>query len=186
MHALILATLLTPTLAFFNLFRDPNGCDGYGAACQSIPNGTCCGDHRGGRLWGSFRGVTVRDDDIGTMYAFSGDRSNICGARFKPARITICQYTGVAESVAGASWNFAGNEELGCAGGSVQGEEMYRDGSEGKMYIVSQGKMEGLVSGGLGNEGLMEDEEGLLEWFKVHADVVIDDSDDELREERLG
>jgi len=33
---------------------------------------------------------------------------------------------------------------------------------------------------------LMEDEEGLLEWFKVHADVVIDDSDDELREERLG
>ena len=52
----------------------------------------------------------------------------------------------------------------------VQGDEMYSDGE--KIYVISNGKM-----ARIGSEKPAGEKE-LLEFFKTHADTVIDDQKD--------
>lgn len=61
-------------------------------------------------------------------------------------------------------------EESKACEAQVQGDEMYSDGM--KTYVISRGKM-----ARVGSEK-PADEKDLLEFFKTHADTVIDDEKD--------
>jgi hypothetical protein len=78
-----------------------------------------------------------------------------------------CLITESTVSINGAWWDFAGSEHGLCLK-SAMGEDMFV--SEGVAYVVSRGRMEGLAAEG--NE-VVKDEKS-LEWFKEHADMVVD------------
>lgn len=60
--------------------------------------------------------------------------------------------------------------QLGACKKTVVGDEIYSDG--GKTYVISKAKM-----ASVGSEKPAS-EEGLLEFFKTHADSVLDDQTD--------
>lgn len=150
--------------------------------CDLPSPGTCCSNLN---LYGSVQGVaTPQPSDIATMYKKSGDKG--CGIMQPSDNITTCQLTHVVPQIVGVTWNVAGgvdDGEVKCME-TVVGEEMYRvkknedRGKEGKVYVVSKGKMEELIKEGKGNEGLWRDDEAMLEWFKKYADMIMDDDRD--------
>jgi hypothetical protein len=167
----ILATIVGSTAAVdLQLFRNANGCDGFGAICRNIGPNSCCLARD--RLWGS--GQASGDHPAGSttqLYTKQGDL--YCGISISPRKpIPVCIVTGLESSVGGIVWFEAGRRMAQRADDScdvqVDADDMYVDGT--KTYIISKEKS-ALVRR---DEPMPTDQTELLEYFKKHADDVID------------
>ena len=94
---------------------------------------------------------------------------------FATKPIPICFITDLESSIGGIAWEHQGGrkrmaQQMAPCTTQVEGDEMYSDGV--KTYVISKEKMARIES--VKPEG--EDE--LLEYFKQHADTVIDNQAD--------
>jgi len=171
-----LATFIGCTTAVnLRLFVSSTSCSGNGVICQGIPAETCCTDLK--NLYGAAQAdsATVADS-VAAPWAKQGNLW--CGVQLSATKpIPVCFITDLPSSVGGISWEIqAGVQsrmsrrsgDLSRCTSSVVGDEFYSDGV--KSYIISQAKMATVESVRPTNEA------DLLEFFKTHADSVIDDA----------
>jgi len=147
--------------------------------CQNIPAETCCANI--GTLYGSAQADTGVAGAVAAPFTKQGNL--YCGVQIGSAKpVPVCFVTGLDSSVGGIAWEVqAGTkrmehqgrkrtQQLGDCKAQVQGDEIYSDGVN--TYVISKEKM-ALV----GSEKPVGEEE-LLEFFKTHADTVIDNQTD--------
>lgn len=182
--ALIAATLLTITTAVdLRLFKNANTCIGSGIICQNIPSRKCC--YKNGQLYGSTQGF--KGDNNDAVAPFTKRGNNYCAIQIRPSKKhNYCFKTGLASSVGGTAWEHQGrmsnkrdNTDLAACTGTVEGDDMYSDGTN--TYIISKEKMANLATA---QQVKPTDDQELLEYFKTHADSVIQDEKDNSAEQK--
>ena len=170
--AIIAVTIIGYTTAVdLRLWKHNNSCSGNGIVCLGIPKETCC--RQNGQLYGAAEAVGGQAGYVSAPFTKRGDL--YCGVQIGSTKpIPVCFITNLDQSVGGIAWEIQGrrmkrSDQMAPCKAFVEGDEMYSDG--GKMYIISKDKMAALAA----QSKKPTDEKELLEYFKTHADNVIDD-----------
>jgi hypothetical protein len=171
---LIVATLLALTTAVdLRLFKNPNACRGDGIICQRIPKGRCCS--KAGSLYGSTQGSRGGSHDVAAPFTKQGN--NYCAIQISATKKhNYCFKLGHEQVVGGTSWETQRrmtdnrSDYLAPCTGVVEGLDMYQNGT--KTYIISKEKMASLAAE---DQEKPTDDDALLEYYKTHADRVIED-----------
>jgi hypothetical protein len=180
-NPLILAVFLACAAANnIYLFESAYNCIGLGISCLNIPNGTCCHSNDPKRKFGSVKAQGDRPTD--QLKAFAKYTDGPCDTSFgvdsrSVYRIHECLLTEeqwATFPVSGARWQYSGGfkADMGHCESAVMGDEMLTEG--GKMWVISSGKMEGMMAGGVEKPTTAEE---VSEFFKTHADTVINNDD---------
>lgn len=166
MKFLIFSTIISAASAI-NLILWPkaDSCSGNGVVCVNVRQRTCCLEQ--GKLWGSASAAGGGRDDVAAAWTKRGDL--YCGVQITPTKpIPICFVTGLESSVGGISWEHQSRKRMDASTAieHVEGDEFYSDGVH--MYVISKAKMAQVQA------ERPTKKQDQLEWFKAHADTVID------------
>ncbi|KAF2131763.1 hypothetical protein P153DRAFT_429989 [Dothidotthia symphoricarpi CBS 119687] len=165
MKFLVLSTIIgAATATNLLLWKQANACSGSGAVCVNAGQRVCC--YQPGQLWGSAQAVGGGAGDVAGPWTKQGD--SYCGIQIRPTRpIPICFVTNLEQSLGGITWEHQARRSMERSAPltPVEADEMYSDGVH--MYVITKGKMARMRS----SKPTGENE--LLEFFKTHADMVI-------------
>jgi hypothetical protein len=160
------------------LYESAFDCTGLGISCLNSPNGTCCHSSDPKRKFGSVKAQGDRPTD--QLKAFAKYTDGPCDTTFgvdSVYRIHECLLTKdmwAEFPVSGARWQYSGGfkADTGACENAVVGDEMWTEG--GKTWVISNGKMEGMMAGGMEKPKTAEE---VSDFFKMHADTVINNGD---------